>query len=261
MNVKDFMHMRVRVIVLCLFALGALTLPASAVAAGNHNAHAHGAKAKGKKKKKKKPTTTVIVKCASVTVTCKGTPGATGPQGPAGANGTSGSAVVFRARGIGSTAASKETYAPGCDTYLTCVGGANVPLSPSPATWTQGPTEDDQMIGTITISLPNNTECAAEEDTYTKEPDDTYAEVIVTVNGVVQGFAYGEAYKTAHTVSAPIFGASIFYFDEDEGEYGAGFFIGNGSDQTHTVAITVADNCTATPVTVSNAAVDVLASY
>ena len=95
MNVKDFTRPRVPMAALCLFALCALTVPASALAAGHRGTNAHGAKLvvkkKSKKKPKKKPPTPVIVKCASVTVTCKGTPGATGPQGPTGLNGANGS--------------------------------------------------------------------------------------------------------------------------------------------------------------------------
>ena len=270
MNVRDFTRARVRMIVLCVFALCALTVvPASAVAAGHHDASAHKAKAKGKPKKKpKKKSTTVIVKCASVTVTCKGTPGATGPQGPAGANGANGSAVVLRARGAGPIAAVMESAPPGCDSF-SCVVGANVPVTPS--TWTEGPTEDDQMIGTITVKLPSKTECAAAEDSSTKEPDDPEVYVVVTVNGIVEGLTGAASdnpvsTSTAITSTVSLFSESILELEfEEEGgasEVGTGFFLGNGSSsQTHTMSVEAIDNCKGTPVTVSNAAIDVLASY
>jgi hypothetical protein len=260
MNVKDFTRPRVRFIVLCVFALCALTLPASAVAAGHHDASAHKAKAKGKgkKKPKKKSSTTVIVKCASVTVTCKGTPGATGPQGPAGVNGTNGSSVVLRARGAGSVAASKEEESPGCESF-TCIGGANVPVSPS--TWTQGPTEDDQLIGSTTISLPSEAECAA-EDTSTKTLEDPESFVILTVNGNIEGFAIAGTGTNARTVNVSFSSALLIEIEEEEGgEVGTGFFLGNGSSQAHTMVVKAIDNCKATQVTVSNVAIDVLASF
>jgi hypothetical protein len=257
MNVKGLARTRVRTIALCVFALCALTLPASAVAAGHHDASAHRAKAKGKPKKKpKKKSTTVIVKCASVTVTCKGTPGATGPQGPAGANGANGSAVVLRSRGAGPVAAGKETVPLGCESF-SCVQGANVPVSPS--TWTEGPTEDDQLIGSITFSMPSEAACGAENSE--KKLEDAESFVVVTVNGVVEGLAFAEGETAARTVNASIFSASILDFEEEEGEAGTGFFLGNGASQPHAMAVTAIDECPGTPVTVSNAAIDVLASF
>ncbi len=259
MNVRDFTRARVRMIVLCVFALCALTVvPASAVAAGHHDAGAHKAKAKGKgKKKPKKKSTTVIVKCASVTVTCKGTPGATGPQGPAGVNGTNGSAVVLRARGAGSVTAGEEVS--GCSSILCFVGGENVPVSPS--TWTQGPTEDDQLIGTVTIKLPSEAECAA-ENTSTKKLESPDAFVVLTVNGIIEGFAIAETGTSGRTVSASFSSALLIELEvEAGGEVGSGFFIGSGSSQAHTIAVKASDNCKATQATVSNVEIDVLASF
>jgi hypothetical protein len=260
MNVKDFTLPRVPMVALCLFALCALTVPASALASGHHGTNAHGAKLvvkkKSKKKPKKKPATTVIVKCASVTVTCKGTPGATGPQGPAGANGANGSAVVLRARSTGSVAAIEETS--GCSSIL-CVGGQNVPVNPS--TWTQGPTEDDQMIGSITVSVPSEADCGA-EDTSSKTLEAGRAEILVSVDGLIEGLAVGVGGTGPTTINtAIVFDLGIIDIEDPSGEVGSGFFIGNGGNQTHTVAVRAVDSCKKAQATISNVAVDVLASF
>lgn len=258
-------------IVLCVFALFALTVvPASAVAAGHHDASAHRAKAKGKgkgkpKKKPKKKSTTVIVKCASVTVTCKGTPGATGPQGPAGTNGTNGSAVVLRARGAGS--AGTEKVPPGCMSF-TCLEGGNIPISPS--TWTEAPNEDDQMIGTLTLILPGNKECGDENSK--KEFEDAGVFAIASVGNTVEGILEAKGGTTPRTVTTSLLGPTFFRIEiEDEelekgelgefGELGTGFFIGDGNSHTRTITLKALDNCLSTHVTVSNVSIDVLASY
>jgi hypothetical protein len=66
---------------------------------------AHGAK----KKKAKKPKTIVLVKCAAVTVICKGKSGPTGPTGPAGANGAAGTTGFTSTLPVGKT--EQGTYA------------------------------------------------------------------------------------------------------------------------------------------------------
>jgi hypothetical protein len=259
MIAKDFA--RVRMIALCVFALGMLAVPASAVAAGHHDAKAHGTKAKGKKKKPKKKTTIVLVKCASVTVTCKGTPGPAGPQGAPGVNGARGSCVGGGARSPGPVLTTEEKAPPGCES-LSCLEGANVPLSPS--SWTEAPTEDDQLIGTATFSMPSETECK-EEESSKLVPAEVYA--IVTVDGTLEGIVGAYGATNAETVTVSLFGTSIFRFEFEEelvksGEsVGNGVFVGSGSSQSHAVALKVFDGCPGTPVTVSSAAVDVLASF
>ncbi len=268
MNVRDFTRVRVRAVVLCVFALCALTVvvPASAVAAGHHDAGAHKARAKGKgKKKPKKKSTTVIVKCASVTVTCKGTPGPSGPQGSAGTNGTNGSAVVLRARGAGP--AGTEKVPPGCMSFI-CIEGGNVPISPS--TWTEAPNEDDQMIGTLTLTLPGSKECGDENSK--KEFEDAGVFAIASVGNAIEGILEAKGSTTPRTVTTSLVGPTFFRIElEDEelekgelgefGELGTGFFIGDASSHTRTITLKAIDNCLSTHVTVSNAAIDVLASY
>ena len=201
----------------------------------------------------------MIVKCASITVTCKGTPGPAGPQGAPGTNGTNGSTVVLRARGtVPSVAAGKESIPPGCMSF-TCLEGANVPVSPN--TWTEGSTEDDQMIGSATISLPSNTACGDENSK--KEFEDAFVYLIASVNGTVEGLTAAGGSTTARTSTVSLFGPSIlrFEFEEEEGgSLGTGFFIGNGSSQSHAITVEAIDNCPGTPVTVSNVAIDVLGS-
>lgn len=258
MNVKDFTRPRVPMAALCLFALCALTVPASALAAGHRGTNAHGAKLvvkkKSKKKPKKKPPTPVIVKCASVTVTCKGTPGATGPQGPTGLNGANGSAVVLRARGAGTVEAGPEKLPPGCESYG-CVEGQNVPLSPS--TWTEGPTEDDQMLGSLTLSVPSEAECNAG----TKP----MVFVIPVVDGIAEGLIGAEGGTTAVTLTPSLFAQSYFKLELEEAEpgiaFGTGFFLADGESHAHTVTVKVFDNCVTKHATVSNVAIDVLASF
>lgn len=260
-----------RLILACGLALGMLVLPASsAVAAGHNGAHATGAKthSKGKgkkhKKKKKSPPATVIVKCASVTVTCKGTPG---PQGPAGANGTNGSSVVLRARSTGAVTIGPEKAPSGCKSF-SCVEGANIPVNPS--TWTEGPSEDDQMIGSATFVLPGAAECGVEEEREnpTTKKMEKYFEpaemfTIVSVGNVIQGFALAEGGETPRTVTTSLFGASFLVFELEalESEVGSGSFIGNGSSQTHTITVKAIDDCLNKHTTVNNVAIDVLASY
>jgi hypothetical protein len=252
-------------VALCLLALCALALPASAVAAGGHHAgSAHQAKAKGKgkkKKPKKKPARPVIVKCASVGVTCKGTPGATGPQGPAGINGANGSAVVARIRSTGPIAAGTETLPVGCESF-SCIEGASIPLNPS--TWTQGPTEDDQLIGSISIALPSKTACGAPEDSSTKEPEAPLVFVIASVNGILQGVTGTTSETGGVTVTPSIFGASIYRFEaEEEGgsEVGSGFLLGSGVSQAHAVTLKAFDNCKTTHATINSVAIDVVAAF
>lgn len=259
-----------RLIVVCVLALGMLTLPASsAIAVGQHSASAHHAtakgkgkgKGKGKKHKKKKPATTVIVKCASVAVTCKGTPGPQGPAGTPGANGTNGSAIVLRARFSGAVAAVAEKTPPGCKSF-SCIEGANVPISPS--AWTEGPSEDDQMIGSVTLALPDKTECGVETENskHEKEFEPAEAFVIVSVGNVVEGFTLAEGGEIPRTVTISLFGASLLVFELEaiESEVGSGSFIGNGSSQTHTITVKAIDDCLTKHTTVSNVAIDILAS-
>jgi hypothetical protein len=261
MIARDFA--RVRMIALCVFALGMLAAPASAVAAGQHNAGAHAAKAKGKKKKpKKKSTTIVLVKCASVTVTCKGTPGAAGPQGAPGVNGANGSSIVLRARSAGSTTVGKIAAPPGCDSFVTCFVGQSVPVSPS--TWTEGPTEDDQLIGgPVTVALPSDAACGAEENATKKEPETPEADVLVSVDGLLEGVTEAKGGTAAVTKNVAL-GLNLSFFEiEGEGssEYGSGAFVGNGASQSHTLVVSAFDNCNDAHAAISNVAIDVLASF
>ena len=130
-----------------LVSVVATALPAVSVAKG-HAGRTHAAK-----KKKGKKKTTVLVRCAVVTVTCKGTPGPQGPQGVPGKNGTNGtngtnglngSAVILRATGGPAT---------------TIGGGGSgtpvmVPMTNN--TWTQQPGETDLVYGTTTITPPGS---------------------------------------------------------------------------------------------------------
>jgi hypothetical protein len=235
-------------------ALAGVSLtPALAQAAhGTHGPLAHHAKAK-KRKSKNKGGTQVIVHCASVGVTCKGTPGPTGPQGPAGtpgAPGANGANVVLRARGVAATEVSAESS--GCGTII-CGGSIAV----SPDSWVEGPEEDDQLVGSVTITIPSETECGAEESSKLT-PD----QVILTaeVDGKLDGITEVEGSAAGTTVSTEVvFDLGVEALEAAQEGFGTGFFIGNGSSQTHVLTVEGEDQCkTAVHATVNNLAIDVL---
>jgi hypothetical protein len=234
-------------------ALAGLSLsPALAQAASaSHRPGAHQAKKK-KGKSKKKTGQQVIVHCASVGVTCKGTAGpagpagATGPQGTPGANGAN---VVLRARGTTSTVSAESTS---CGEIF-C--GSSIPLSPN--SWTEGPEEDDQLLGTVTITIPSEAACGDEEGG--KLEDD---EVILAaqVDGKLEGITEVEGSTAETTVSTEIvFDLGVEALEAAEEGFGTGFFMGNGTSQTHVLTAEGEDGCqTAVHATVSNLAIDVL---
>jgi hypothetical protein len=233
-------------------ALAGLSLtPALAQAAGpNHGPAAHQAK---KKKGKKKGGQQVIVHCASVGVTCKGKPGPAGPQGPAGtpgAPGANGANVVLRARGGASTEVAAEST--GCGEIL-CGGSIAV----SPDSWVEGPEEDDQLVGSVTITIPSEAACGAEESG--KLTADQVV-LVAQVDGKVDGITEVEGNTAETTVSTEIvFDLGVEALEAAEEGFGTGFFLGNGSNQTHVLTVEGEDECkTAVHATVSNLAIDVL---
>jgi hypothetical protein len=125
-------------------ALGVALSAALAAAGGSDVAlaatHHHGKNARKRKPSKK----TVLVRCASVSVRCQGTPGARGKQGPTGPNGAGGPAgrrgvpVIARAR----------TMHP----LVTKVSGDFDPLMANH--WVQGPADDERILGAITYTAP-----------------------------------------------------------------------------------------------------------
>ncbi len=133
---------------LCLLlAFAGATLPVAA------QARSHGHASKTKKRKRKPKTTTVLVKCAAVTVTCKGTPGPQGPQGPAGTNGTNGANVTNVLNGA-ALVADPHTAAP-----LQTVTGASIPAPQNLAltgtsSWTQMPGEVDYLTAQMNVTAP-----------------------------------------------------------------------------------------------------------
>ncbi len=235
------------------FALAGLSLtPALAQAAGNHGPVAHHAKAK-KRKNKKKNGTQVIVHCASVGVSCKGKPGPTGPQGPAGAPGApgaNGANVVLRARGAASTPVPAESTSCG---QIICGGSIAV----SPNSWVEGPEEDNQLLGSVTITIPSEAACGAEESGKL-----TADQVVLAaqVDGKLEGITEVEGSTAETTLSTQIvFDLGVEALEAAEEGFGTGFFLGNGSSQTHVLTVQGEDDCkTAVHATVSNLAIDVL---
>jgi hypothetical protein len=228
----------------------ALAPPIAQAAEHHHGPVAHHAK---RKKGKKKGGTQVIVHCASVGVSCKGTPGPAGPQGPAGtpgAPGANGANVVLRARGLTSTEVSAESS--GCGSII-C--GAGIAVSPD--SWVEGPEEDDQLVGSATVTIPSEAACGAEESS--KVVPDRVA-LIAEVDGKLEGITEVEGSTTETTVSAEIvFDLGVEALEAAQEGFGVGFFIGNGSNQTHVLTVQGEDDCkTAVHATVSNLAIDVL---
>jgi hypothetical protein len=236
-------------------ALAGLSLtPALAQATnGSHRPGAHQAKKKKKSKSKKKGGQQVIVHCASVGVTCKGTPGPTGPTGPTGLQGTpgaNGANVVLRARGMASTEVSAESSSCG-----TIICGSSIPLSAS--SWIEGPEEDDQLVGSVTITLPGETACGAEEG---GTLEDDKAILAAEVDGKLEGITEVGGSTAETTVSSEIvFDLGIEALEAAEEGFGTGFFMGSGTSQTHVLTVEAEDECkTAVHATVSNLAIDVL---
>ena len=232
-------------------ALMGLTVgPALAQASGRHNGPvAHHAK----RKKGKKGGTRVTVHCASVGVSCKGTPGPAGPQGPAGAPGApgaNGSIVVLRARG----GATPLSAAPGSCASLFC--GSNIPLNPD--VWTQGANEDDQFVGTVTLQIPSEVACGIEESSKKLEPDRIIMTVLV--DGKIEGLVELEGQTGESTVTTGvIFDLGIEGAQAAAEGIGPGFLLGGSTSQTHILTVQGADECvTASHATVSNLAIDVL---
>jgi hypothetical protein len=238
------------------FALMGLTFgPALAQAShGHHRSVAHHAK---KKKSKSKGGTKVTVRCASVGVSCKGRPGPAGATGPAGLNGAPGQngldgvRTVARITTTGATTTSPEAS---CSLIpvLTC------PLVPlNGASWTEGPSEDDQFYGQVTVSLPSQEGCGF------KKPETTVARVegIVEVDGKIEGITEvkgQEASATQQTI--PIIFNLAFATVEESGSpesalLGTGFFMGNGASQPHTLSFFAIDNCVGGVHPVLNSAV------
>jgi hypothetical protein len=242
-----------RVALGALLGLGLTSLtvaPALAQAAdGSHGPVAHHAR---KKKGKKKGGPQVIVHCASVGVTCKGTPGPAGPQGPAGtpgAAGVNGATVILRARGGGVQLPGKSSS---CGSLI-C--GENIPLTPN--IWTQGATEDNQFVGSATIQVPSETACGYEESSKLK-PDQVI--LVAEIDGKIEGLTEIEGGSGETTVVAPIvFDLGIESLEGASEGIGPGFFLGSGASQTHVLTVLGEDACaTAAHAKVTSLAIDVL---
>jgi hypothetical protein len=128
-----------------------ITVTVAQAASGHHG------QAAAKKKKKKKKKTTVLVRCAAVTVTCKGRPGPQGPAGRNGTNGTNGTNGANGANGMNGSAlaANAHTTAPfqtptGSSSSLPVPG--NVPLTGN--AWIQQPGEVDYITGQANVTAP-----------------------------------------------------------------------------------------------------------
>ncbi|HEY3829686.1 MAG TPA: hypothetical protein VGL57_10870 [Solirubrobacteraceae bacterium] len=218
-------------------------------AGGRHEPVAHHAK---KKKSKKKSGTQVTVRCASVAVTCKGTTGPQGPSGPigpVGPAGAPGATVVLRARGTAATLAA----APGSCGEIFCGGSIAV----TPDLWTEGAEEDDQLIGTLTATIPSTAECGYEESS-TPHTDEVILTVLV--DGKLDGIAELEGGSSESTVTAPIaFDLGIEAAEAAQEGFGTGFLMSNGTSQTHVLTVQGSDRCTTVHhATISSLAIDVL---
>ena len=226
-----------------LLGVAAIGLGASPALAqsghGHHPAIAHHAK---KKKSKGSTGPKVTVHCASIGVSCKGTPGPKGATGPAGTNGAAGlngldgARIVARVSSAGASSTAPETS---CTSIIIC------PLVPlNGASWTEGPTEDDQFYGLMTVSLPSQEECGY------KKGETTYATVIsyVEVDGKIEGVAEIKGEENATQKTLPIFFNIGFIELESSGSsetalFGTGFLMSNGASQPHTMTLLAVDNC------------------
>jgi hypothetical protein len=228
-----------------LLGLASIGLAGPALAQAAHTRHqavAHHAKTK--KKKKSKGGTRVTVHCASIGVTCKGRPGPAGATGPAGMNGAAGlngldgSRIIDR---ISTTGATNSTPETSCTLTLLATCPA-VPISGG--SWTEGPTEDNQFYGEVTMSLPDQEVCG-----YKKGESLPTAEVIVEIDGKIEGLTELRGQETSSTVSTIPILFNLAYFDiESAGSaesalIGTGFFMGNGASQPHAVTLLALDDC------------------
>jgi hypothetical protein len=124
-------------------ALGVALSAALAAAGGSDVALAanhHGKNARKRKASKK----TILVRCASVTVRCVGTPGARGKQGPTGPNGGRG---PDGRRGVPVIARARSMHP-----LVTATSGAFDPLSANH--WVQGPADDERILAAVTYTAP-----------------------------------------------------------------------------------------------------------
>jgi hypothetical protein len=253
----------------CALGAAALMSPVGALASHGHSgAKAH--RAKSKRKAKGHKGSSVTVKCASVTVTCKGTPGPAGPQGPAGPAGAPGAAginganVVLRAREVGAVSAElTEARKKECEAEKPelPICGARVPLSQT--SWTEGAGEDDQFIGSVTASIPSQAACKRENSKKELESDELV--VFVEVDNKLEALSEVSGEKSAKTLDVPIdFDFAVLIALEGGGSpgVGTGFFLGNGTPQPHTLQVQAVDDCPdeagVTHASISNLAIDVL---
>jgi hypothetical protein len=215
---------------------------------GRHAPVAHHARKKGKKKGGPQ----VIVHCASIGVTCKGTPGPAGPQGPAGtpgAPGVNGASVTLRARGGGVQLPGKSSS---CGSLI-C--GESIPVTPN--VWTQGASEDNQFVDTATIQIPSEVACGNEESSKLA-PDEVI--LVVEIDGKIEGLTEVKGGSGESTVVAPIvFDLGIESLEGASEGIGPGFFLGSGTSQTHVMTVLGEDYCaTAAHAKVTSLAIDVL---
>jgi hypothetical protein len=243
-----------------LTLMGMAAGPTLAQATGTHTGpvanHATSGK-KGKKKGKGKGRPQVTVHCASVGVTCKGKPGPAGPAGPAGPTGPAGTpgtngAIVLRARG----AAAGVTLTGESGSCVSLLCGESIPVSPD--IWTEGPEEDDQFLGTFTVTIPSESVCDIENSSKVLEED----RVIVTVliDGKLEGIAELEGETSEVTLNTSIiFNLGIEAEEAAAEGFGEGFFMGNGTNQAHVLSVQGEDECEGSVhAKVSNMAIDVL---
>jgi hypothetical protein len=120
--------------VLALALVAQLGVAGQAVAATRH--------------KKKSSRTVVKVHCAAVKVRCQGRTGAGGPAGPNGRNGLNGTNGVNGHNGGLVVTRARLAQSP------VVASSSGVPLRFGGAHWTQGPNEDDTLIGGFTATAP-----------------------------------------------------------------------------------------------------------
>jgi hypothetical protein len=166
-----------------LAALLLAAVPAPALA-GAH--HPHPSRTKGKKK------APVLVRCASLTVTCHahhGPQGPAGPPGPPGASGAAGLPGESIAARIRSTTAVETTSGP-----------TAVSLSAASFEHTEG--QDERLLGEATVTFPPG-KCS---EGSTKDPEEGKLEGIVLLDEQLAGafIASGVPYTPGATDTVPI---------------------------------------------------------
>jgi hypothetical protein len=191
------------------------------------------------KKKKKK---TVLVKCAAVKV-CPSHPGKTGPQGPAGlnglngtngTNGANGTAIVDRAR-TGGPLATAECVSSGSNT---CPNQGDALHN---ATWTQGATEDDHLVGSVTVTYPSSM-CT---DSGGSNGGDLEGEVLLDgqVSGIFGSSIFGPGGPSSNGNAGSSLTMPVFFLGGLIGTGVSNDILGSGTATPHTLTALVSDTC------------------